>query len=94
MQLPTRAVQALEYQLQQGITDIAKVCTIAGGWKAVRHLWTAALRQTSTLTSHALFPACTACPQVDAHLMPTASRHAYGPEQHCSVGVIRLLRAL
>ncbi|PRW61315.1 DNA topoisomerase 6 subunit B [Chlorella sorokiniana] len=46
---------ALEYQLQQGITDIAKV---------------------------------------DAHLMPAAARHAYGPEQHCGVGVIRLLRAL
>ncbi|KAI7846328.1 hypothetical protein COHA_000165 [Chlorella ohadii] len=45
---------ALEYQLQQGITDIAKV---------------------------------------DAHLMPAAARHAYGPEQHCGVGVIRMLRA-
>lgn len=50
--------------------------------------------QTSTLTSRPLFPTCAACAQVDAHLMPTAARHAYGPEQHCSVGVIRLLRAL
>ncbi len=31
--------------------------------------------------------------QVDAHLMPAAARHAYGPEQHCGVGVIRMLRA-
>lgn len=36
MQLPTRAVQALEYQLQQGITDIAKVRTVALGWQAVQ----------------------------------------------------------
>lgn len=37
---------------------------------------------------------CCASPlQVDAHLMPAAARHAYGPEQHCGVGVIRMLRA-
>lgn len=51
---PYNKQQALEYQLQQGITDTAKV---------------------------------------EACLMPSAARHAYGPEAHCEVGVVRLLQA-
>ncbi len=48
-------VQALEYQLQQGVTEAAKL---------------------------------------EAHLMPLSARHAYGPESHCDVGVIRRLQEL
>ncbi|KAI3432870.1 hypothetical protein D9Q98_010453 [Chlorella vulgaris] len=46
---------ALEYQLQQGVTEAAKL---------------------------------------EAHLMPLSARHAYGPEAHCDVGVIRRLQEL
>jgi hypothetical protein len=33
-----------------------------------------------------------AAARVDAHLAPLAPRHSYGPEAHCDVGVVRLLK--